>query len=80
MLAIVGWVSAATMAPKGTDPLIVDRLNKALNKALADPDTLAKISMQGIVAVRESPEYFGKRLQEDAVVYKKIIDEIHLAP
>ena len=68
------------MAPKGTDSVVVDRLNKALNAALTDPDTVAKISMQGIVPVRQSPEYFGTRLKEDGVIYKRIIDEIHLAP
>lgn len=68
------------MMPKGASPEIVSRLNKAFNKALTDPETAKKIAGLGIEPVVESPEYFAKRLREDATLYKKVAEEIGLVP
>lgn len=68
------------MAPKDTPAPIVARLNQSFNKASGLPDVRAKLAAQGIEPVRESPQYFANRLQEDAKSYRSLIDDIGLTP
>ncbi len=68
------------MAPRGTPAELVLRLNQAFNKALADPKISETLVRQGIEPVKESPEYFAKRLQDDAKDYKKVLEDIGLSP
>jgi tripartite-type tricarboxylate transporter receptor subunit TctC len=68
------------MAPRGTSPQLVSRINYVFNKALAHPDVTAMLLKQGIEPVRETPEQFAARLESDAKIYKKTLDEIGVAP
>lgn len=55
------------VAPAGTSPEIVKRLNAAVNKALGQPDTLSRLLAEGSVPLGGSPEDFAKFLKaEDA--------------
>lgn len=68
------------LAPKGTSPAIVARLNKAFNKALSDPVVKNKMIGLGIEPVTETPDYFVKQLERDRASYTTIINEIGLKP
>jgi tripartite-type tricarboxylate transporter receptor subunit TctC len=67
-------------APRGTSPEVISRLNRAFNKALALPEVDAILKKQGIDPVRETPTRFAARLQDDARAYRRIVEEVGLAP
>jgi tripartite-type tricarboxylate transporter receptor subunit TctC len=55
------------VAPAGTSPEIVNRLNAAVNKALGQPDTLSRLLAEGSVPLGGSPEDFSKFLKAENV-------------
>jgi tripartite-type tricarboxylate transporter receptor subunit TctC len=55
------------VAPAGTSPEIVNRLNAAMNKALGQPDTLSRLLAEGSVPLGGSPEDFSKFLKAENV-------------
>ena len=66
------------MAPRGVNPQIVAVLNRAFNKALTEPSVEKNLTSQGIEPVKETPEYFTKRLVEDGKAYKALIADLGL--
>jgi len=65
------WVGC--FAPAGTPKPIVDRLNAALQKALADPGVASKLTVQTLDPVHMTPEQFAARLKSDYDKYEKVI-------
>lgn len=53
------------IAPKGTSPAIVSKLNEAFNKVLATPDIREKITGPGNVAGGGTPEEFAAFIQAE---------------
>jgi tripartite-type tricarboxylate transporter receptor subunit TctC len=68
------------MAPRGMSPQLAALLNRSFNKALAQPEVESALLRQGIEPVRETPEQFAARLQDDAQTYKRLLDDVGLAP
>jgi tripartite-type tricarboxylate transporter receptor subunit TctC len=60
-------------APKNTPAEIVDRLNKEINAALADPKMLARLSELGVSPIAGSPADFGKLIAEETEKWGKVI-------
>ena len=54
----IQWVGLLTTA--GTPREIVDRLNAEVNRAIRDPDMVAKLALQGISPAGGTPEEFQK--------------------
>src|SRR5258708_34074572 len=52
-------------APKNTPAEIVDRLNKAINSALAESKTKARLADLGLTVLAGSPAEFGKLIAEE---------------
>jgi len=67
------WVSA--FAPAGTPRAIVDRLNAELGKAMADPDTAAKLSAQTLDPAHRPPEEVAQRMKTDYETIGKLFRE-----
>lgn len=65
------WVGC--FVPAGTPRAIVDTLNAALAKALADPDVASKLTMQTLDPMHMTPEQFGARLKSDYDKYAKVV-------
>jgi tripartite-type tricarboxylate transporter receptor subunit TctC len=59
--------------PKGTPPEIVDKLNKEINAALADPKMKAKLAELGGMLIHGTPEDFGKVVAEETDKWGKVI-------
>jgi tripartite-type tricarboxylate transporter receptor subunit TctC len=59
--------------PKNTPPEIIDKLNKEINAALADPMMKARLANQGGVALPGSPADFGKIIVEETEKWAKVI-------
>lgn len=67
-------------APKGTDPKIIDRLNKALHVALSNKEVQEKIFGMGMDPVLSSPNEFAEFLEEDVARWKNIIEVANIRP
>jgi tripartite-type tricarboxylate transporter receptor subunit TctC len=61
------------MAPKGTPPAIVNRLNAAITKIVSNPDVQREWAAQGAAAMIMTPDAFGKYIADDIVKWEKIV-------
>jgi tripartite-type tricarboxylate transporter receptor subunit TctC len=59
--------------PKGTPAEIVDKLNKEINAALADPKIKARLADMGGIPIAGSPADFGKLLAEETEKWAKVV-------
>jgi tripartite-type tricarboxylate transporter receptor subunit TctC len=60
-------------APRGTPPDVIARLNREINKILADPETRQKLLDAGANVVPMSIEGFGAFVKAEAEKYERII-------
>ena len=70
---VVLWFGA--MAPRGTPPAIIERVNTSLNKILQDPDVKKNLEQQGMVPTGGPPENFGKRIRGEYERWVKLVNE-----
>jgi tripartite-type tricarboxylate transporter receptor subunit TctC len=68
------WV--AFVAPKGLPDEIGARLNKAVNKALADPVIRKRLEDQGLTAAGGAPQDFDRMLRTESVRWGRVIREL----
>jgi len=68
-VVLTQWYGVA--APAGTPPEIVEKLQKALSKALASPEFKKVIRADGAVEVDRSGDAFRKYILEDVATYKR---------
>ena len=66
------------MAPAGTPPAIVERLNTEILKALKDPQTVKLIEQQAIQVVGNSPKAFADFIKQDIVLWKGVAHEANV--
>jgi tripartite-type tricarboxylate transporter receptor subunit TctC len=59
----IQWIGLLTTA--GTPKPIIDRINGQVNRALRDPDLIAKFAQQGIAPAGGSPEEFRRTIATD---------------
>jgi tripartite-type tricarboxylate transporter receptor subunit TctC len=67
----IQWYGAG--APRGTASDIVERLNKEINLALAEPNMKVLIAVQGGVVVGGTAGDFAKVIAEDTEKWAKVI-------
>lgn len=65
------WFGIA--APKSTPPEIIDKLNKEINIALADPKIKARLAVLGATAFTGSSADFGKFIAAEAAKWSNVI-------
>jgi tripartite-type tricarboxylate transporter receptor subunit TctC len=73
-----GWFGF--VAPAHTPKAIIDKLNKAINEAMAMPDVHQKLTVAGLIPANESPEFFGELIKSDLVKYGKLVRGIGFQP
>lgn len=59
----IQWIGLLTTA--GTPKPVVDRLNAEVNRALRDPDLIAKFAQQGLVPAGGTPDDFARTIAAD---------------
>jgi tripartite-type tricarboxylate transporter receptor subunit TctC len=69
----VAWFGV--LAPAGTPPAIIERVNAAINKALAQPEVKARLDTMGCDPAPGTPESFAARVQSDVTRWKKLAAE-----
>lgn len=67
------WVGC--FVPAGTPKAVIDALNAALAKALADPGVTEKLVAQTLDPMHLTPEQFTARLKSDFDKYEKVVRE-----
>jgi tripartite-type tricarboxylate transporter receptor subunit TctC len=63
-------------APKGTPPDIINRLNKAINAALADPNIQARLRELGGTSIAGTPADFGKVIADETDKWAKVVTAV----
>ena len=61
------------LAPAGTPPQIIARLNAAVNEALATDDMKALLAKQGAEPTGGTPETFGEQIKRELEVWKDVV-------
>jgi tripartite-type tricarboxylate transporter receptor subunit TctC len=73
-----GWQGIG--APKGTPAAIVEKLNKEINAALADPKLKARLADVGGDVLALSPADFGKFIADETEKWAKVIRAANIKP
>jgi len=73
-----GWSGLG--APKATPAEIVEKLNKEINAALADPKIKARLADLGGTPLVGSPADFGKLIADDTEKWGKVIRAANIKP
>ena len=61
------------VAPVGTPPEIINRLNAELVKIMKSPEISERFASQGAQPVTNTPDEFGKLIREDVAKWAKVI-------
>ena len=64
--------------PKNTPAEIVDKLNKEINAALADPKVTARLADLGGTPLLGSPADFGKLIADETEKWGKVIQALNI--
>jgi tripartite-type tricarboxylate transporter receptor subunit TctC len=67
-------------APKNTPVGIIERLNKEINSALAEPQIRAQFADQGGIVLPGSPDIFGKLIADDTEKWTNVIRAGNIKP
>jgi tripartite-type tricarboxylate transporter receptor subunit TctC len=66
--------------PKATPPDVIDRLNREINTALADPKMKGRLADLGGVVLASSPADFGKLIADETEKWGKVIRAANIKP
>jgi tripartite-type tricarboxylate transporter receptor subunit TctC len=67
-------------APKNTPTEIIDRLNKEVNAALADPKMTARLAEIGVIPMPMTPAEFGKLIADETEKWGKVVRATNIKP
>ena len=70
----------AIVVPAGVPGDIIGKLNAAVLAAVANPDIQTALTIQGVDPEPGPPEAVAKRIKDDLVKWKAVVDEAHIAP
>jgi tripartite-type tricarboxylate transporter receptor subunit TctC len=73
-----GWYGVG--APKDTPTEIVDKLNKEINAALANPKIKAQLADLGGIVLAISPAEFGRLIADETEKWGKVIRAVNIKP
>ncbi len=66
-----GWNGVGV--PKGTPAEIIDKLNREINTALADPKIKARLADLGAIVFANTPAEFGKFIADETEKWGKVV-------
>lgn len=73
---VTGWLGFG--APKGTPPEIIERLNREINTALANPAVKTRMAELGSGIFTSSPDEFGKLIADDTEKWASVVNHAGL--
>lgn len=71
-----GWFGIC--APKATPAAVTDKLNKAINAIVAEPDTRKRLAALGVLPLSMTPAEFGKLIADDTEKWAKVIRQANI--
>jgi tripartite-type tricarboxylate transporter receptor subunit TctC len=74
---MLGWFGF--FAPRGTSPAMVERINSAVNRAMADPETQKHVKSLHIDASPGAPADLARLWQSDFSRFTRLINELEIA-
>ena len=80
LLEIEGSNWVAMMAPKGTPPEIVDKMNAELGKILRQPDVKQRLAATGGETIPSTVAEFAQRLKTETAAYREIVQNANIQP
>lgn len=66
------------LAPRGTPPAVVERLNHEISEILKLPDMQSKLADLGMETVNQTPAQFTAWLQDQVNVWAKVVKDNHI--
>lgn len=66
------------LAPRGTPALIIERLNKEIQKTLQDPEIRERLQQQGIDPVGSTPEEFAAHIRAETTKWSKVVKDSNI--
>lgn len=66
------------VAPKGTPKDMIDKLNQALTKVMADPATKEKLAKLGATPLNPSPAAYADRIRNDRKAWDPVLKTVNL--
>lgn len=66
------------MAPAGTPPAVIGRINAAINKALEQPEMKKNLEKDGMIPTGGTPEKFGQRIITDYNNWIKVVKSANI--
>ena len=73
---VQGW--NGILAPAGTPPELIDRLNKAIVKSVASPEFSKKLRQEGATGFSSTPAEFQHLIARDIAKWAKVIKEANI--
>jgi tripartite-type tricarboxylate transporter receptor subunit TctC len=70
-MQVGSWL--AVMAPRGTPPEVVRKINADVNRVLADPEVVAQLANFGFDGAAGTPEQFAEEIRADAKKYGELV-------
>jgi tripartite-type tricarboxylate transporter receptor subunit TctC len=74
----IGW--NGLLAPAGTPTPIIDKLNAVTVDALKKPDVMARMKLQGLTPISDTPAQFAKLISDEIAYWGKVIPAIGIKP
>ncbi len=71
---------AGLVAPAGTPPEVVTKLNGALRKVIDSPDVQAKFTNVGFEGFSSTPEELGDYIKAQLAEWKKMVEDANIKP
>jgi tripartite-type tricarboxylate transporter receptor subunit TctC len=68
------------MAPAGTAPAIIERMQKEIAKALTTQRVIEVFTASGVRAITTSPATFTKMVQSETTLWSEVITRAKIAP
>ena len=66
------------LAPVGTPPAIVEKLNKAVSAALEAPELQKQFEVEGASVVKMAPAEFGAYIESETAKWGRVVKEGHI--
>ena len=70
-MTVGAWIGL--MAPRGTPPDVIRKINADVNRVLADPDVVLQLNNFGFEAAPETPEQMADEIRSDAKRFAEIV-------
>jgi tripartite-type tricarboxylate transporter receptor subunit TctC len=69
----------ALFAPAGTPAAVVERINKALDQVLSDPEIIERIERNGALVETCTPEQLQELVQSELAKWRGVVQQARLA-